>query len=601
MTDLPALDRTPLIERLARFAKDFPDDRAYTFMDYMTDPDGVATDVTWGELDRRARAIAAAIRRATSPGRRVALLAPQDLHYVTGFLGAMYARVIGVPLFSPDLPGHGDRLLAVYQDAEPDAVITTSASLPAVRAFLAGDGVREPAEIIVADEVDGALDWTPEPIDPDDVAYLQYTSGSTRAPAGVIITHGNFATNAEQLWRTFEGIPRESSGVNWLPVFHDMGLVTTVALPLVYGNPGVIMDPVAFVMRPVRWLELLSEQKHAFTGGPNFAYEYLTAQVTAEEKAKLDLSGVQVFMNGAEPIRESTLTGFYEAFKDCGLKPEAQVCAYGLAEATVYVSASSRFREPTRAAFDHEALRRGTAEPVAPDAPGAIQLIACGTSFGQHTIIVDAETGVRKPDGSVGEIWVHGPNVAAGYWGRPEATKETFEAELKGGSGGSGGSSPQEAHGDTGGLPRGPWLRTGDLGVRHGGELFVTGRIKDLVIVDGRNHYPQDIEFTVSNAHKGIRREYTAAVAVDTGDTEGLVVVAERNRRVPIALLDVDEVAQAVRTAVKQQHDLRVHDFVLIEPGGIPRTSSGKIARSACRKAYLDRTLPYVTVPAREE
>ncbi|MDL4819357.1 fatty acyl-AMP ligase [Actinomadura opuntiae] len=586
MTDLPALDRTPLIERLARFAKDFPDDRAYTFMDYMTDPDGVATDVTWGELDRRSRAIAAAIRRATSPGRRVALLAPQDLHYVTGFLGAMYARVIGVPLFSPDLPGHGDRLLAVYQDAEPDVVITTSASLPAVRTFLAGDGVREPAEVIVADEVDGALDWTPEPIDPDDVAYLQYTSGSTRTPAGVIITHGNFATNAEQLWRTFEGIPRESSGVNWLPVFHDMGLVTTVALPLVYGNPGVIMDPVAFVMRPVRWLELLSAQKHAFTGGPNFAYEYLTAQVTEEEKAKLDLSGVQVFMNGAEPIRESTLTGFYEAFKDCGLKPEAQVCAYGLAEATVYVSASSRFRKPTRAAFDHEALRRGTAEPCDADAPGAIQLIACGTSYGQHTIIVDSETGERKPDGAVGEIWVHGPNVAAGYWGRPEATKETFEAELSG---------------DIGGLPRGPWLRTGDLGVLHGGELFVTGRIKDLVIVDGRNHYPQDIEFTVSNAHKGIRREYTAAVSVDTGDTEGLVVVAERNRRVPIALLDVDEVAQAVRTAVKQQHDLRVHDFVLIEPGGIPRTSSGKIARSACRQAYLDRTLPYVTVPAREE
>ncbi|TDD88491.1 fatty acyl-AMP ligase [Actinomadura darangshiensis] len=595
MTDLPALDRTPLIERLARFAKDFPGDRAYTFMDYMTDPDGVATDVTWGELDRRARSVAAAIRRATGPGSRVALLAPQDLHYVTGFLGAMYARVIGVPLFSPDLPGHGDRLLAVYQDAEPDVVITTSASLPHVRSFLADNSVREPAEVIVADQVDGTLDWTPEPIDSGDVAYLQYTSGSTRTPAGVIITHGNFATNAEQLWRTFEGIPRESSGVNWLPVFHDMGLVTTVALPLVYGNPGVIMDPVAFIMRPVRWLELLSAQKHAFTGGPNFAYEYLTAQVTEEEKEKLDLSGVQVFMNGAEPIRESTLSGFYEAFKDCGLRPEAQVCAYGLAEATVYVSASSRFREPTRTAFDHEGLRRGVAEPCDAGAPGAIQLIACGTSYGQHVVIADSETGARLADGQVGEIWVHGPNVAAGYWGRPEATKETFEAELKGFSGGSGGSSPQEEHGP-GDLPRRPWLRTGDLGVVHGGELFVTGRIKDLVIVDGRNHYPQDIEFTVSGAHKAIRREYTCAVSVDTGDTEGLVVIAERNRRVPIALLDLDEVAQAVRTAVNQQHDLRVHDFVLIEPGGLPRTSSGKIARSACRLAYVDGGLP-VTEP----
>ncbi|TDB95083.1 fatty acyl-AMP ligase [Actinomadura sp. 7K534] len=588
MTDLPVLDRTPLIERLSRFAKDFPDDRAYTFMDYLTDPDGIALDVTWGELDRRARSIAAAIRRATEPGRRAALLAPQDLHYVTGFLGAMYARVIGVPLFSPDLPGHGDRLLAVYQDAEPDVVITTSAALPAVEAFLAGDGVRAPAEVIVADRVDGALDWTPEPIDPDDVAYLQYTSGSTRTPAGVIITHGNFAANAEQLWRAFEGIPRESTGVNWLPVFHDMGLVTTVALPLVYGNPGVIMDPVAFIMRPVRWLELLSGQRHAFTGGPNFAYEYLTAQVTEEEKKDLDLSGVQVFMNGAEPIRESTLSGFFEAFKDCGLRPEAQVCAYGLAEATVYVSASSRFREPTRRAFDHERLRRGAAEPCAADAPGAVQLIACGTSFGQHVAVVDPETGSRLAEGGVGEIWVHGPNVAAGYWGRPEATKETFQGTLT----------------DPGELPEGPWLRTGDLGVLHGGELFVTGRIKDLVIVDGRNHYPQDIEFTVSGAHEAIRREYTCAVSVDastdTGETEGLVVIAERNRRVPIALLDPEEVARAVRTAVKQQHDLRVHDFVLIEPGGLLRTSSGKIARSACRLAYLGGTLPVTEVPAKD-
>ncbi|TDC75344.1 fatty acyl-AMP ligase [Actinomadura sp. 7K507] len=589
MTEMPALDRTPLIERLSRFAKDFPDDRAYTFMDYMTDPDGIALEVTWGELDRRARSIAAAIRRATEPGRRVALLAPQDLHYVTGFLGAMYARVIGVPLFSPDLPGHGDRLLAVYKDAEPDVVITSSASLPHVEAFLADETVPAPAEIIVADQVDGSLDWTPEPIDPGDVAYLQYTSGSTRTPAGVIITHGNFATNAEQLWETFEGIPRESTGVNWLPVFHDMGLVTTVALPLVYGNPGVIMDPVAFIMRPVRWLELLSEQSHAFTGGPNFAYEYLTAQVTEEEKKDLDLSGVQVFMNGAEPIRESTLSGFYEAFKDCGLRPEAQVCAYGLAEATVYVSASSRFREPTRRAFDHERLRRGAAEPCAADAPGAIQLIACGTSYGQHVVIADPETGDGLPDGKVGEIWVHGPNVAAGYWGRPEATKETFEAELR----------------DPGDLPGRPWMRTGDLGVMHEGELFVTGRIKDLVIVDGRNHYPQDIEFTVSGAHKAIRREYTCAVSVDVpadaGETEGLVVIAERNRRVPIALLDLGEVAQGVRTAVKQQHDLRVHDFVLIEPGGLLRTSSGKIARAACRQAYLDGTLPITEVPSKSE
>ncbi|MFC6880922.1 fatty acyl-AMP ligase [Actinomadura yumaensis] len=577
MTSLSELDRTPLIDRLGRWAEQYPDDRAYTYMDYATDIDGVGVDITWGELDRRSRAVAASLRAVTDAGQRVAILAPQTLDYIIGFLGAMYARVIAVPLFSPDLPGHADRLLAVYGDSEPECVLTTTEALPHVETFFDANTVPRPKQILTIDTVDTSLTWEYEPVGPDDLAYLQYTSGSTRTPAGVMVTHGNIAVNAEQCWGTFDGIPRVSSGVNWLPLFHDMGLVTAVALPLAYASPAVLMDPVAFIMRPMRWLELLSKQSHAFTCAPNFAYEYLAAKVTPEEKATLDLSGVQVFMNGAETIREGTISRFLDAFRECGLRPEVQVPAYGLAEATVYVSSSSRYLTPTMTSFDRDALNRGVAEPCAADAERASLLVGCGTPYGQHLAIVDPATRVRVPDGRVGEIWVHGPNVTAGYWKRPEDTAETFACSLAG---------------TLGDLPERPWLRTGDLGVWYDGELYVTGRIKDLIIVDGRNHYPQDIEHTAYSAHEGVRREYVAAFSVADEETERLIVVAERNRRIPIRRLDPEAVADTVRAAVKHHHDVALHEFVLIEPGGLPRTSSGKISRAACRAAHLNGTLP---------
>ncbi|HEX2314509.1 MAG TPA: fatty acyl-AMP ligase [Thermomonospora sp.] len=580
---LPEIDRTPLINRLARWAREFPDDRAYTFVDYATDVDGVAIDLTWRELDERARAVAAAIGRVCEPGRRVAILAPQCMEYVVAFFGVMYAKAIGVPLFSPDLPGHAERLLAVYTDADPECVLTTSAVLPQVEAFFDQNPVPRPKEILVVDALDPApAGYVPEEAHADEIAYLQYTSGSTRTPAGVIITHGSFAANATQLYGAFDGTPRTSTGVMWLPLFHDMGLVSVCGLTMVYGNPGTFMDPVAFIMRPVRWLEVMSRYTDVFTGGPNFAYEYLTATVTEEEKAKLDLSGVSVFMNGAEPIRPSTMQDFLAAFASCGLRPEAQVPAYGLAEATVYVTASRRDRLPTTSAFDREGLKRGVARPCSPDDENASLLVGCGAPWGQYALVVDPETRLARPDGHVGEIWVHGPNVAAGYWGRPEKTAEIFQATL---------AEPAV------GMPAGPWLRTGDLGLWHEGELYVTGRIKDLIIVDGRNHYPQDLEYTAYTAHQAIRRDYAAAFAVTGDDTEGVVVIAERNRRVPIAQLDIEEVTAAVRAAVKHQHDVHLRDFVLLEPGGLPRTSSAKVARTACRQAYLDGTLPVTRIP----
>ncbi|WP_019634573.1 fatty acyl-AMP ligase [Actinomadura atramentaria] len=580
MTILKDLDRTPLVQRLARWAQQYPDDRAYTYMDYSEDVDGVAVDMTWAELDRRARALAATLRQHTDAGQRAAILAPQTLDYIVGFLGCMYARVIAVPLFSPDLPGHADRLLAVYTDSEPEVILTITSALPHVETFFNSNPVPRPKQIITVDTIDTSLTWEDESISPDDLAYLQYTSGSTRAPAGVMLTHGNLAANTEQCWGVFDGIPRVSTGVNWLPLFHDMGLVTAVGLPIAYASPAVLMDPVAFIMRPIRWLELLSKQGHAFTCAPNFAYEYLATKVTEEEKAGLDLSGVQVFMNGAETIREESLDRYLEAYRPYGLRPEVQVPAYGLAEATVYVASSSRYELPTVRAFDRDALNRGVLEPCAKDAERATVLVGCGQPYGQLVAIVDPETGVRREDGHVGEIWIHGPNVTAGYWNRPEETAAVFG---------------QQITGNVGDFPEGPWVRSGDLGVWYEGELWITGRIKDLVIVDGRNHYPQDIEYTAFHAHEGVRRGYAAAFSVDDGETERLVVVAERNRRVPIKRLDLGAVTDAVRGAVQQHHDVRVHELVLIEPGGLPRTSSGKVSHTACRKAYLEGALP-VTV-----
>ncbi|GAA3208321.1 fatty acyl-AMP ligase [Actinocorallia longicatena] len=565
------MNTTPLITRLARWARLHPGDTAYTFVDYSEETGGVATDITWSELDRRSRALAAALRGAAEPGTRAAILAPQSLDYLVAFFGCLYARIVAVPLFAPDLPGHVDRLVAVHRDAAPSIVITTAAAEEGVVAFFAANDLEPPKEIVVTDRIDPDAPWEAEPIGLDDIAYLQYTSGSTRVPAGVVITHGNLTANAEQLHGAGEGTPKTSSGVSWLPLFHDMGLVFTAALPLVHANPCVLMDPVAFIMRPLRWLEVLSGRPDVYTAGPNFAFEYLTANVTAEEKKHLDLSGVRMLLNGAEPIRPSTLEAFLDAFAVCGLRAEAQAPGYGLAEATVYVLASSPRHPPTTAPFDREALAAGRAVARPGDPGAATVLVSCGSPHGQNVLIVDPERGRPVPDGVIGELWINGPNVAAGYWGRPEVSEEVFRAVL---------AEPPA------GLPAGPWLRTGDLGFRHEGEFYVTGRRKDLIIIDGRNHYPQDIEYTAAEAHPAVRDGYVAAFAVPDADTEGLVVVAERNRRVPIRLLDRADVDRAVRAAVHRHHRLSVHAFVLIEPGTLPRTTSGKLSRTACHAAY---------------
>ncbi|MFG1858607.1 fatty acyl-AMP ligase [Actinomadura geliboluensis] len=568
--------RTPLIERVARWAREKPDAPAYTFVDYSADPAGAHVTASWAETDRRARAMAATLRQVTGPGERAALLLPQTLEYMMTMLGAMHAHVIAVPLFSPDLPGHADRLIGAYTDAEPAVIVTTRNALPHVEKFLADHDVPRPKEIVFAEEVDLALAdrWEDEPIGFDDLAYLQYTSGSTRRPAGVEITHGNVTANAAQLWSGWAPEKPNPELVSWLPLFHDMGMIATMALPLVNGDHAIYTDPVSFIMNPMRWLQLIASRpgRNVYTAGPNFAFEYVATAATPEKIAGLDLSGLTTCLNGAEPIRPSTLSVFADALAPAGLRPGAQAPGYGLAEATVFVTAAAEDVPPKVISVDREALTQGELRLR----EGGSELVSCGGPCGQLVAIVDPETRVEQPDGRVGEIWVHGPNTAPGYWRNSERSQDTFGGELS----------------EPGDLPAGPWMKTGDYGVVHEGELYVTGRIKDLIIVDGRNHYPQDIEVTTQEAHAAVRPDHVAAFALTGEETERLVVVAERNRRVPLGRLDLDEVEAAVRGAVNIEHEMGVHDFVLVEPGGVSRTSSGKIARAATRQRYLDGALP---------
>ncbi|MGI5205926.1 fatty acyl-AMP ligase [Spirillospora sp. CA-108201] len=568
--------RTPLIERVARWAREKPDAPAFTFVDYSADPSGAHLTLSWAETDRRARAMAVTLRQVTGPGERAALLLPQTPDYMMSMLGALYSHVIAVPLFSPDLPGHADRLIGAYADAEPAVIVTTRNALPHVEKFLADHDVPQPKEIVFAEEVDQALAdrWRDEPVVFDDVAYLQYTSGSTRRPAGVEITHGNVTANAAQLWAGWAPEKPDPELVSWLPLFHDMGLIATMALPLVRGDHAIFTDPVSFIMNPMRWLQLIAGRpgKNVYTAGPNFAYEYVASMAAPEKIADLDLSGLTTCLNGAEPIRTSTLSTFADALAPAGLRPGAQAPGYGLAEATVFVTAAAEDVPPKIISADREALTQGDLRLREDGAEGTSPLVSCGRPSGQIVAIVDPEARVEQPDGRVGEIWVHGPNTAPGYWRNSERSQETFGGELS----------------EPGDLPAGPWMKTGDYGVVHEGELYVTGRIKDLIIVDGRNHYPQDIEVTAQEAHPAVRPDHVAAFALTGEETERLVLVAERNRRVPLGRLDVGEVESAVRAAVNVEHEMSVHAFVLIEPGGVSRTSSGKIARAATRQRYLD-------------
>ncbi len=541
---------TPLTDHLIRNAAS--PTPAFTWLTFPGRTAPVEHTLTWPELLGRVRGVARELRRHTEPGDRVAVIARQDLDYVVAFLGTLYAGRVAVPLSVPTGRTMRARLASSLIDSAPAAWLTSRSLFENVSSLTAEPGIPAPHAVLAVDEIGSDVGEPPAAVEMGAPAYLQYTSGSTRRPAGAVISQRALSASC---WQTTHVYHADASThlVGWVPFFHDMGLILLIGTPVFLGARSVFFTPMEFVRDPLRWIRLLADYPGAVTAAPNFAFD--SAAAVAPSLEDVDLSRANSILNGSEPVRADTVAAFERAFAPFGLPRSAHKPCYGLAEATVFVT-TTRDEGATVTSFDQSELRQGRAVAAAGEA-----LVSVGSTCGQQVAIVDKE--MRLQDGCIGEIWVRGPNVANGYWGRTDRG-ETFDARLDGEPG---------------------WLRTGDLGFVRDGQLYVTGRLKDLIIVDGRNHYPQDIEATVEAAHELIRPGRVAAFAIEGAAGEGVAVVAEY-RREPGD--DQEAVVTAVRRAVAAAHDLPLRGFRLVRPGWVPRTSSGKVSRFAARDRWLE-------------
>jgi FkbH-like protein len=550
-------------EALRERARCHPECRAFTFLQ---DDATEAEHLTWSDLDRRARTIAAGLQVSCAPGDRALLLFPPGLDFVSAFFGCLYAGIVAVPAYPPRSARAFPRLHGLVADCRPAVAVTTSTWLPRLRKGLANDPATGPLPWLAADALSPLRAWRDPGAGGDDLAFLQYTSGSMSAPKGVMVSHGNLVHN-QNLIQEACGHSQDSVFVSWLPLYHDLGLIGQVLQAVWTGASCVLMAPVAFLQRPLRWLEAVSRYRATTSGGPSFAYDLCVRKAAGADLSGLDLSAWRIAFNGAEPVHAATLERFAATFARCGFRAASAYPCYGLAEATLMVSGGDRDRLPAVGRFGAAALAAGRIEAPVGDEP-ARRLVACGRPLGgQRVAIVDPATGEPLAADREGEIWIAGPSVARGYWGRPEETAATFGACL--------------TRGEAGG--EGPFLRTGDLGFLADGELLITGRLKDLIILRGRNLHPQDIERTAEASHPDLLPGGGAAFSVSAEDTERLIVVHEVRRH---ARATVEEIAAAVRSAVAEEHEAAVAEVVLIRPETLPRTSSGKVRRQACRAAW---------------
>ncbi len=568
--------RVPTLVEILRWrAVHEPDRPAHIFL---PDAGGVEPRHTYGQLDARARAIAVALRERCVPGDRAVLLYPAGLDFVEAFFGCLYAGVVAVPAYPPRNRGNLPRLRSLIADSTAVLALTNAKTLASVGVFIAGDAAWSALAWLATDHVPVAsLDaWVDPASRPEDLAFLQYTSGSTGAPRGVMVSHANIVYNAHYIQESFR-LHRQSVSVSWLPSFHDMGLIDGVIGPVYTGYLGVLMSPVSFIQRPARWLESITRFRATHCGGPNFGYDLCVKKITPEVRATLDLSSWESAYNGAEPVRAGTLRDFTAAFASCGFQARAHYPCFGMAETTLMVSGCDVCREPVVRRVKRTALEQGIFEiaPAAAPDDTVFELVSSGRMIlDTRVAIVDLATGLRVAPGRIGEVWVAGPTVCAGYWQRPERTAETFAAHL-----------PSD---DT------PWLRTGDLGhLDADGELFICGRAKDLVIIRGRNHHPQDLELTAERAHAAFRSGGGAAFSVDVGGEERLVLVQELERTA-LRDADVSALSAVIAGAVSEEHEVQPHTVVLLKTGTVPKTSSGKIQRSSARAQFLANELEAV-------
>lgn len=589
LTD-PIVEFSTLVEILRWRALQQPEQRTYI---YLVDGEAEGDDLTYAALDCQARSIGALLQSYRASGERALLLYPAGLEFIAAFFGCLYAGVIAVPMPPPN-PAQPQRSLprlrAILSDAQPSVVLTTSTILSNTEGLFTQAPELQKMRWLATDKVTGSLaqEWRDPAVTSNTLALLQYTSGSTAEPKGVVITHGNLLHNSAYINRVFALIP-DSVTVTWLPAFHDMGLTNGIIQPVYKGRPCYLMPPVSFLMRPIRWLQTISRYKATISGGPNFAYELCTRRITPEQRETLDLSSWDVAYNGAEPVRADTMKRFAATFASCGFRPSAFHPCYGLAEATLLVSGGSlrdeMFRTIQVTAFEQNRVVEACAQHQ-----NVRTLVSSGHALHDTKIVIAHPESLTAcaPD-EVGEIWVSGPSVTQGYWNRPEDSERACRAYLK----------------DTG---EGPFLRTEDLGFMKDGELFVTGRLKDLIIISGRKLYPQDIELTVEQSHPALRPACCAAFSVDGAGEEQLIIAAEFEPRYQPAVrnlpdgearahpngrlpLDVEAVVRAIRRAVAEEHDVRVHTVVLLRAGRIPKTTSGKVQRHACQASFQKGTL----------
>jgi acyl-CoA synthetase (AMP-forming)/AMP-acid ligase II len=551
-------------------AAETPDKSVFKFMAANASDSEV---MTYRDLDREATGIACELRRAGDLSQHPALLAyPLGLAFIAAFFGCLYAGVVPVPVALPSNRSSAEKLRTIAGHSGARSVLTTSIHLRRVRSVIADSLPGGHVHWIATDEIAaGQVGATafPKPT-PDTLAFVQYSSGSTGTPKGVMVSHGNLVHNLSLLAQHFE-ICSSDIGVSWLPHYHDMGLVAGLLLTIHMGTTTVLMDPLTFLVRPVSWLAAISAHRATYSGGPNFGYEHCVTAIEEQDTRGLDLSSWSLATIAAEPVRAGTMDRFVQAFARCGFRREAFYPGYGLAEATLMVSGGSRRAAPIVQWVQASGIEgNGLVNPADEERPGARPIVSCGRPR-LDVAIVRPETLVACRDGEIGEIWVRGDSVAQGYWGRPEESARTFHAHIP----------------DT---DKGPFLRTGDLGFIRDNELYVTGRLKDLLIIRGRNHYPQDIELTVQQSHRALRPDCGAAFSIESGDQERVVVVQEVDQA-HAASLNREELVRAVRSAVWAKHELQIHALTLVRPGSIPKTSSGKICRSICKAGFLSGQL----------
>jgi acyl-CoA synthetase (AMP-forming)/AMP-acid ligase II len=565
------------IDLISARAAQFPHKVLYQFLQ----SDQVIAKLTYQELEQQAQAIAAHLQGMQMQGQRALLIYPPGLDFIVAFYACLYAGVVAVPAYPPRRNQSMTRLEAIISDADAAVVLTCASLWEGLQTRIEEHPLLRAIPWLPTDVIDlaQANQWERPDVDGQTLAFLQYTSGSTGNPKGVMVSHRNLLHNAEIISQGF-GVSPALQGVIWLPPYHDMGLIGGILQPLYAGGTVALMSPMDFLQKPLRWLSAISRFQGTVSGGPNFAYELCLQKITPEQRQTLDLSSWQVAFTGAEPIRAETLVQFSQTFAECGFRPEAFYPCYGMAETTLMVTGGTKLTPSKVLALDSAALEHHQVCPTDAQHLSSRHFVSCGATFlGQRLEIVHPEGLYRCPTGQVGEIWVAGNSIAKGYWNRTLETTKSFGAYLQ---------EPCLSS-----IESGPFFRTGDLGFVHDGELYITGRIKDVIIIRGQNHYPHDIEFTVQQAHPALMTNGGAAFTLELRGKEQLVIVQEVERTY-LRKLEPQLVLKAIRQAVTSQHGLDLHAVVLVKPGTIPKTSSGKIRRRACQAAFNNDQLEII-------